>query len=116
MSSFSSPDPCWTECAICHRAIERVGDSTGAPLELRKQDALHFFHAHKSCAIARDDARRVRETLDLMRENGSLRRRVTELETQLAATPSHRTIDPHDPDGGEDDVHCPNGGRLIRGH
>ncbi|MDO8622150.1 MAG: hypothetical protein Q7R80_02875 [bacterium] len=85
MSSFSSSDPCWTECAICHRTIECVEDSTGAPLELRTQGASHFFSAHTTCVFARDDARRVRETLDLMRENGSLRRRVAELEAQLTA-------------------------------
>ena len=116
MSDFSSQDRCWTECAICHRAIERVEDSTGAPLELRRQGASNFFHAHTSCAIARDDARRIRETLDLMQENGALHRRVAELEAQLAEKCPTLSVgqmaNPHDADG-DDDQCCPNRRRLV---
>lgn len=78
----------------------------------------HGDYAHRRCEA---DAARRRAHEELRRREAStqqelmrLRRRVRELERQLAEQPSHRAMDPHDPDGGEDDIHCPNGGRLIR--
>lgn len=71
----------------------------------------HGEYAHPGCIEERERRRRER---DAQSENARLRARVRELETQLAVTAPRERRDPHDPDGGEDDVRCPNGGRLIR--
>lgn len=76
-------------------------------------------YAHPACI---EEQRRSRELVDqrtriafLTRENERLRNRAAELERLLAPQPP--MIDPHDPDGGEDDdVRCPHGGRYLRGH
>lgn len=77
------------ECRICHQMMSWDEDYVRVSCELAPPIG---GPAHVQCA----------------------ERARAENERQRAPLVTRRTVDPHDPDGGEDDVHCPNGGRLIR--
>lgn len=88
-------------CVYCEEKVSRGPDVVGG----------HGEWAHIRCV---EEAELRQHKRDAQSEIMRLRERVRELERQLAPLAARRTVDPHDPDGGEDDVHCPNGGRLIR--
>lgn len=77
------------ECRICHQMMSWDEDYVRVSYELAPPIG---GPAHAQC----------------------VERAQTEKERRLAPSLARRTVDPHDPDGGEDDVHCPNGGRFIR--
>ncbi|MDO8622152.1 MAG: hypothetical protein Q7R80_02885 [bacterium] len=74
----------------------------------------HGEYAHRRCE---EEAARRRAHEELGRREANaqqelvhLRRRVRELEAQLAPYVARNQADPHDPDGGEDDLECPHKG------
>jgi len=86
-------------CVYCEQQISHGPDIIGG----------HGEYAHRRCD---EEVGRKQRDRDAQSEIARLRRRVRELERQLAPFVA-RQRDPHDVDD-DDDVHCPNGGRLIR--
>lgn len=95
--------------AICMYCEKRVDPYS--PNVIRWRHDPDGGAAHRHCM---EEAELRQHKRDAQSEIMRLRERVRELERQLAPSLTRRTVDPHDPNGGEDDVHCPNGGRLIR--